>query len=456
MRAGVRLNKHVDPSWLADCDRLSGCRAVVMGLGLQAGGLGVARFLRDKGAEVVVTDLRSEDDLRPSVEALGVEGVRYVLGRHDVEDFRAADLVVRNPAVREGSQYLVEARKAGVHVETEMTLFLRWCSTARIVGVTGTRGKTTTATALQAMLVAGGVPATIAGNMRISALAQLEEIEEGSMVVLELSSAQLEALNNKPLRVNGAVVTNLMPDHLDRYQDMQSYAEAKLPVVANQTLGDWAVIPRGDGWTEWFADRAGGEVLRPDLEVAPPGWCSAKVTGRHNRDNLAIAAAAARHVGVPKSAIRNAVEHFAGAPARQEFLGTVDGARVYNDTTATTPEATLAALDVITGPWILILGGSDKRIDFALLADRLCNEEDVRAIILLPGTGTDRLLPLLPAGRIERAGDMATAVTRALKRAHPGDAIVLSPACASFGMFNNEFDRGDQFEARVREVGLDS
>lgn len=452
---GVRLNKRVDPGWLADCDRLSGCRAVVMGLGLQAGGLGVARFLRDKGAEVVVTDLRTADELRPSVEALGVDGVRYVLGRHDVEDFRAADLVVRNPAVPDNSPYLLEARKAGVHVETEMTLFLRWCTAARIVGVTGTRGKTTTATALQAMLVAGGVPATLAGNMRISALARLEEIEEGSMVVLEISSAQLEALNDKPLRVNGAVITNLMPDHLDRYQDMHMYAEAKLPLVANQRSGDWAVIPRGDGWTEWFADRAGGEVLRPDLEVSPPGWCSAKVAGRHNRDNLATAAAAARRVGVAEPAIQHVVEHFAGVPARQEFIGTVDGARVYNDTTATTPEATLAALDVIPGPWILIVGGSDKRIDFATLANRLCNDEDVRAIILLPGTGTDRLLPLLPAGRIERAAGMGPAVTRALKMAHPGDAVVLSPACASFGLFNNEFDRGDQFEARVREFGLD-
>ena len=185
------------------------------------------------------------------------------------------------------------------------------------------------------------------------------------------------------------------------------------------------------------------------------GWCSAKVAGRHNRDNLATAAAAARRVGVAEPAIQHVVEHFAGVPARQEFIGTVDGARVYNDTTATTPEATLAALDVIPGPWILIVGGSDKRIDFATLANRLCNDEYVRAIILLPGTGTDRLLPLLPAGRIERAAGMGPAVTRALKMAHPGDAVVLSPACASFGLFNNEFDRGDQFEARVREFGLD-
>lgn len=446
---------HLVPDWADGPDRLSGRRAVVMGLGLQAGGLGVARFLRDNGAEVVVTDLRSAEELEPSIEALGVEGIRYVLGRHDAEDFRAADLVVRNPAVRDGSPYLTEALKAGVPVETEMTLFLRWCTHATIVGVTGTRGKTTTATALQSMLSFGGMPSKLAGNMQISALAQLEQIEEGSMVVLELSSAQLEALNEKPLRVDGAVITNLMPDHLDRYQDMQMYAKAKLPLVANQRCGDWAVIPRGGGWPEWFADRAGGEVLRPDLEVLPSGWCSAKVAGRHNRDNLVLAAAAARRAGIAEAAIQHVVEQFAGVPARQEFLGWVNGVRTYNDTTATTPEATLAALDAISGSLVVIVGGSDKRVDFAPLANRLRNDQDVRAVILLPGAGTDRLLPLLAARRVELAGDMASAVTCALMMADPGDAVLLSPACASFGLFKNEFDRGDQFEARLAELGLE-
>ena len=425
-----------------------------MGLGLQAGGLGVARFVRDKGADVVVTDLRTAEELGPSIEALGVEGIRYVLGRHDAADLRAADLVVRNPAVHDGSPYLREALKYGVHIETEMTLFLRWCTHATIVGVTGTRGKTTTATVLQSMLRVGGMPSTLAGNMRISALAQLEEIEDGSMVVLELSSAQIEALNGTPLRVNGAVITNLMPDHLDRYQDMEMYAKAKLPLVANQGCGDWAVIPQGEGWPEWFADGAGGEVLRPDLEVMPPGWCSAKVAGRHNRDNLVLAAAAARRVGITAAAIQHVVEQFAGVPARQEFLGWVNGVRAYNDTTATTPEATLAALNGISGPWVLIVGGSDKGVDFAPLANRLCNDQDVRAVILLPGAGSDRLLSLLTECRIELAGDMASAVTRALKTADSGDAILLSPACASFGLFKNEFDRGDQFEARLTELGL--
>ena len=425
-----------------------------MGLGVQSGGLGVATFMRDHDAELVVTDLRTESELASSVAALGTRGVRYVLGRHELDDFRHAEIVVRNPAVREASPYLQAARDAGAHIEMEFTLFLRWCRQARVVGVTGTRGKTTTATALHTMLVAGGEQALLAGNMRVSALAQLHEIEPGSTVVLELSSAQLEGLAGTGLRTRGAIITNLMADHLDRYEDMWAYAEAKLSLVANQRAGDWAVIPQGSGWPDWFAARAGGRVVRPHAEQEPPGWADAPLAGHHNRVNLALAAAAARQAGVEASAIERAVRGFGGVAARQELVGTVDGVRAYNDTTATTPEAALAALATIPGPWVLIAGGSDKRLDFAPLAERLRAADRLRGVVLLPGTGTDRLQPLLKGCRIETAADMARAVDHALALARPGDAVLLSPACASFGLFTNEFDRGDQFVARLRELGL--
>ena len=425
-----------------------------MGLGVQSGGLGVARFMRDHGADLVVTDLRSEAQLVSSVAALGSAGVRYVLGGHELDDFRDAEIVVRNPAVRDDSPYLRAARDAGAYIEMEFTLFLRWCRQVRVIGVTGTRGKTTTATALHAMLVVDGEPALLAGNMRVSALAQLHEIEPGSTVVLELSSAQLEGLAGTGLRTRGAIVTNLMADHLDRYDDMRAYAEAKLPLVANQRAGDWAVIPAGRGWANWFAARAGGAVVRPDLEDAPPGWGNAPLSGRHNRANVALAAAAARQAGVDDDAIERAVRGFGGVPARQELVGTIGGVRAYNDTTATTPEAALAALATVPGPWVLIAGGSDKQLDFAPLAKRLDATDELRGVVLLPGSGTDRLRPLLGGCRIAAAADMAQAVDQALALARRGDAVLLSPACASFGLFSNEFDRGDQFVARLRDRGL--
>jgi len=202
------------------------------------------------------------------------------------------------------------------------------------------------------------------------------------------------------------------------------------------------------------AARAGGTVVRPDLKDAPPGWGDAPLSGRHNRANLALAAAAARQAGVDDEAIERAVRGFGGVPARQELVGTIDGVRAYNDTTATTPEAALAALATVPGPWVLIAGGSDKRLDFAPLAKRLSATDGLRGAVLLPGSGTDRLRPLLGDCRIAAAADMAQAVDQALALARPGDAVLLSPACASFGLFSNEFDRGDQFVARLRDRGL--
>ncbi len=441
------------PSWIDDPRNLRGRRAVVMGLGVQAGGLGVAEFLRDRDAELVVTDLRDAEALAPSIARLGHDGVRYVLGGHDPRDFERAELVVRNPAVPLGSPLLRAAEASGAHIEMEMTLFLRWCAAGMVVGITGTRGKTTTATALHAMLVRAGRPAALAGNLRISALAQLPTIGPEHAVVLELSSWQVEGLGLTGLRTGGAIITNLMPDHLDRYASLEAYAAAKAPLVANQRPDDWSVLPSDDIWGEWFTERAGGRVTRYDRSSSPPGWAHARLRGDHDRANLTAAAAAAAELGVDTDTVARAVAQFPGVPARQEYVGSVNGVRIYNDTTATIPQATLAALDTIPGPWVVVAGGSDKRVNFDALAERLRVEPRLRALILLPGAGTDRLRERLGPADVIEAASMASAVDRALEAAQPDDAVVLSPACASFGLFTNEFDRGEQFVAAVRRHG---
>ena len=433
---------------------LAGRRVVVMGLGLHGGGLGVAQFLRAHGASLVVTDLRRASELAPSVEQLGTQGVRYVLGRHDLQDFREAEIVVRNPAVPLDAPALAVAREAGARIEMELTMFLRWCAASQVVAVTGTRGKSTTAAALHAMLRAGGRPARLAGNMGVSALAQLDQIQRDEVVVLEMSSWQTEGLAGTGVRVSGAVITNLLPDHLNRYASMEAYAAAKAELLGAQRTDDWAVLPAGPGWGDWFAARARGRVVRVPPEAPPPGWRNAVLRGAHNRANLAAAALAARELGVPTAAVDRAVATFPGVAQRQEFLGTIGSVRVFNDTTATIPDATLAALDTIPGPWVLIAGGSDKRLDFDRLAERLERDPGVRGVVLLPGTGTDRLRPLLRASAPAVVGDMTAAVGAALDMAQPGDALLLSPACASFGLFVHEFDRGAQFVAAVETHGL--
>ena len=433
---------------------LAGRRVVVMGLGLHGGGLGVAQFLRRHGASLVVTDLREASELAPSLERLGTQGVRYVLGRHDLQDFREAEIVVRNPAVPLDAPALAVAREAGARIEMELTMFLRWCAASQVVAVTGTRGKSTTATALHAMLRAGGQPTRLAGNMGVSALAQLDQIQPDEVVVLEMSSWQTEGLAGTGVRASGAIITNLLPDHLNRYASMEAYAAAKAELLRAQRPGDWTVLPAGPGWGDWFAARARGRVVRVPEGEAPPGWRDAVLRGAHNRANLAAAGLAARELDVPTAAVRRAVASFAGVAQRQEFLGTIGSVRVFNDTTATIPDATLAALDTIPGPWVLIAGGSDKRLDFGRLAERLERDRRVRGVVLLPGAGTDRLRPQLPAQAPPLVADMPAAVAAALKMAEPGDALLLSPACASFGLFAHEFDRGAQFLAAVEAHGL--
>ncbi len=442
------------PGWIASPRGLRGKRAVVMGLGLQAGGLGVAEFLRDHGADLLVTDLRDERQLAPSVARLGHAGVRYRLGSHDPADFRQADLVIRNPAVPLDSPLLAEARGAGALVEMEMTLFLRWCRARTTVAVTGTRGKTTTASLLHAMLCAAGRPAALAGNMRVSALRQLDDIQPDSIVVLELSSWQVEGLAGSTLRTDGAVITNLLPDHLDRYATLEQYAAAKSVLIENQRGADWTVLPRDGRWGDWFARRAGARVLRFDPRGTAPGWAGARLRGEHNRANALAASVAAGALGVDSAAVAAALVGFPGVPERQQCLGVLDGVRLYDDTTATIPEATLAALDTIPGPWVLILGGSDKRLSFDALLARLRADPDVHALVLLPGAGADRLRPGLPQSRVIQAETMEAAVAAGLAAARPGDALLLSPACASFGLFTNEFDRGAQFRSALERRGL--
>ncbi len=433
---------------------LAGRRVVVMGLGLHGGGLGVAQFLRRHGASLVVTDLRDASQLAPSLERLGSQGVRYVLGRHDLQDFRDAEIVVRNPAVPLDAPALAVAREAGARIEMELTMFLRWCAATRIVAVTGTRGKTTTAAALHAMVRAGGQPTRLAGNMGVSALTQLDDIQPDEVVVLEMSSWQTEGLAGTGVRTSGAVVTNLLPDHLNRYDSMEAYAGAKAELLRAQQAGDWAVLPAGPGWGDWFASRARGRVVRVPPDARPPGWSDAVLRGAHNRSNLAAAALAARQLGVSEAAVRRAVASFAGVAQRQEFLGTIGSVRVFNDTTATIPDATLAALDTIPGPWVLIAGGSDKRLDFSGLSQRLRSDGQVRGVVLLPGAGTDRLSVQLGSLAPAAVDSMDAAVAAALDMAQPGDALLLSPACASFGLFAHEFDRGAQFIAAAEARGL--
>ncbi len=435
----------------------AGKRALVVGLGVHGGGAGVARFLARSGASVRVTDLQPSDRLQGSLESLRGLDVAYTLGRHDEADLDGVDLVVRNPAVPRESPFVREAQARGIPVHMEMSLFLVACPSRHVIGITGTKGKTTTTTLVGEILRAAGVDVVVAGNLRISALDQIDRIGTGTTVVLELSSFQLEGLDAIEQSPRVTAVTNLMPDHLNRYVSMEAYVDAKRRAFMYQGKEGVVALNREDersvdlargvqGAVAWF----GPETPVPGFTDNARGWA-----GPHNLANARCAATLAREVGASEEAIEATMRTFGGVAYRQELVRVLRGVRYVNDTAATTPDATLAALASIPGPIVLIAGGADKGLEFAGLGAALSRTGGpVTDVVLLEGSATDRLVAHAGHGLVRgRHARLADAVTQASALAVAGGAVLLSPGCASFGMFRNEFDRGDQFNALVRGLG---
>jgi len=422
-------------------------RITVMGLGVHGGGLGVTRFLLEQGAHVIVTDLRSAEILQPSLEALAGLPVEFVLGEHRDQDFERVDMVIRNPGVPRESRYLQLARAAGVAIEMEMTLFFRLCP-APIIGITGTKGKTTTTTLTGAMLREVYPDTVVAGNLRVSALEQLPRITAKTPVVLELSSWQLEGLGEAGLSPEYACVTNLSPDHLDRYGSMADYGLAKQQIFLYQSPDDVVVLPKHDLIVNTWANDAPGRVIWFD---GNEGWPMGQLQGQHNALNIAAAAALAQAYGVPDAAIRKAIEHFAGVEHRMELVREINGVRLINDTAATTPTAAAAALNSMTSPVILIAGGADKKLAWTPLVEAIQQSAQLKRLIILDGTGSPALSAALGTEQ-ERYQSFEQAIRAAFAEAEAGDTVLLSPGAASFGMFRNEFHRGEAFRQIVREL----
>ena len=432
---------------------LSGRRVVVMGLGLHGGGVAMVRFLCQRGARVLATDLRDAETLAPSVARLADLDVEFILGEHRRSDFENTDLVIRNPGVPEDSPYLEAARAAGVPVEMEMGLFFAECDPARIVGVTGTRGKTTTATFIWHALCSAGRKAVLAGNMRISAVGLLAGLDPEAVVVLELSSWQLEGLVQHRVSPARAVVTNLLDDHLDRYVSRDAYAAAKQTIVAFQRPADLAVLNSENAYTVSFAESAPARVAWFSASDRVAGWDRALIGGEHNRANLAAASRVLADLGLTEREIADAVASFRGVPYRQETVARIGGVAWVNDTTSTTPDAAIAALEGLSPPFVWIAGGSEKHLDFEPLAELARRRRrDIRAVVMLPGAASERLGNSLGGQELHPVSTMPEAVRTAAALARPGDTVLLSPACASFGLFLNEFDRGDQFNDAVRAI----
>ena len=453
---------------------LKGKRATIVGLGKGRTSSGLAKFLVANGARVTVTDAKPREALSEGIGRMGDTQVELVLGpSSDDAAIADADLVFVIPGVRPRSATILRALQRDIPVMTEIGLFFRLCP-APIVGVTGTKGKTTTTTMLEQILARGKRRMFSGGNIGRAIIQELDSITKDDIVLLELSSFQLETLGRSP---HIAVITNVGEDHLDHHGTRDAYVAAKRNILAWQGPKDIAVLNLDDHAVVAMDTGSAGEVrgfsltqrpkrgafLDPNgmLSLAEGGAAiplvsasQLKVPGRHNISNALAAAVAGFAAGVEPVAIGDALRAFEGVPRRLQTVGERDGVLFVNDSAATTPAATITALDAFDRPAVVILGGVGKGADFNGLAKVVAKR--ARAAVLIGQAADDIAAALAVAGTgkfpMIRASTLADAVRKAAALAQPGDLVLLSPACASFDMFSSADDRGDQFVALVRKL----
>ena len=431
----------------------AGKRITLMGLGLLGRGVGDARFLAQCGALLTVTDLKSEAELEsPLQELKAFPSITYHLGDHRLEDFQNKDLIIKAAGVPLDSPFVAEAKKNAIPVRMSADLFAE-LSGAMIVGITGTRGKSTVAHLIAHILKTAGRKVLLGGNIRgISTLAQLEEVTPQTIAVLELDSWQLQGFGEIKVSPHIVVFTTFMPDHMNYYKNsMKLYFADKANIFINQQQKDFLILGEqvAPAINEYgYQSKIKSQTIVAGTKDIPSDW-TLEIPGEHNRANAGTAAAAARALGIEENNIQKAIESFEGVPGRLQLIKEIRGIKIYNDTTATVPEATLAALravgDTTKKNIVLIMGGADKNLDMrALIAEipKYCKK-----VLLLAGTGTERIKNELTGARVYDS--LAGAVHDALQSAEAGDVALLSPAFASFGMFKNEYDRGEQFNSLV-------
>ena len=450
-------------------DYFKGKKITLMGLGLLGRGIGDARFLARHGANLIVTDLKTKEQLASSLEELKeFSNITYCLGEHSLEDFKDRDMIIKVAGVPLDSAFIAEAKVHNIPVEMSTSLFARLFleykksvgkeNTKCLIGITGSKGKTTTTHLIFEILTKGFPNARIrlGGNIQgVSTLAYLDDLQPDDIFVLELDSWQLQGFGESKLSPHISVFTNLLPDHLNYYKgSMDAYFKDKANIFCFQDEKNICFV--GPTITSWAEKHTPTHTLR----LKKPTTFSIEkksrsLAGKHNDENIALAVGVAQEMGVSENIITKTIEEFEGVPGRLQFLGEKNGVAYYNDTTATMPDAVLAAIRALGEKKniILIMGGADKQTDATTLIQEL--PKFCKALVLFKGTGTDKVRHLINDSEFEsvtEVGSMTEAVTIARQNAQSGDIILLSPAFASFGMFINEYDRGDQFNSAVKQV----
>ena len=443
----------------------AGKKVLVMGLGRFGGGVDVAKFAASAGATVVITDMASAEQLRDSVKQLEEFGdIEYHLGSHDVSDFEQADIIIANPAVPPDNEFLKLAGRGNKFITSQVNIFFE-LSPALSIGITGANGKSTTAALTTHLLRAtSDEHVWLSGNIgNEPLLAAIDQIGADDLVVLELSSFQTEHLAQIQKGPNVALLTNLTPNHLDRYGTFADYCDAKENIFKFQKpYGNCPAVSIfnaedkiGADWFEKYEKDTGRVCLKFSVDdVSEEIRRQFRLPGRANLLNLAAAVAVAKRFGADDEQIRNCLPEFKPLPHRLELVAEIDGVRWYNDSKATTPQGAIAALQAFEQPKIIIAGGYDKNLSFDELGKETAQR--TKAAILFGQTGpkiADAIQLFPEAGtKIEIVDSLAEAVELAGRLAVSGDVVLLSPACASYDMFDNFEHRGREFVRLVRKI----
>ena len=440
----------------------------VLVVGLARTGMATALFCAARGARVTATDTRTESELDAAVAELRKAGVGLELAGHRQELIQGADLIIPSPGVPADAPLLQSARSKGVTIWSEIELASRFLK-GRLIGITGSNGKTTTTSLIEHILRKAGFSTILAGNIGTPLISCVEKTSDKTITIAELSSFQLELVEK--FRPNISVFLNLTPDHLDRHHTLESYAAAKARIFENQTEADSAVLNADDPGTTpyapakpqlfWFSRKQrvaqGAFVRGNDILFRCEGTeenvlklADIPLAGSHNVENVLAAVAATRLAGTQPAAVAKGVRSFAGVEHRLEFVAEIGGVRFYNDSKATNVDATLKALDAFPGRILIILGGKDKGSDYTVLQPRL-REKAVLALLI--GAAASKIEKQIAGSvAIEQAGTIERAVETAANAARPGDVVLLAPACASFDQFQNYEHRGRVFKELVHQL----
>ena len=432
-------------------------KVLILGLGLLGRGVKDAIFFAEQGAAVTVTDLKTKTQLAESIKKLETfPNVSYTLGKHEESDILNADLIIRNAGIPQNSKYLKLAKKHKIPVDMDESLFAEYCP-CPIIGITGTRGKSTTTTLIGKMLQTLYKKGTVylSGNLQGEAtLPLIKKVKKNDLVVLELSSWQLQGFGEKKISPQYSIFTNVYPDHMNSYKTMKEYVADKKIIFKYQKKNDHCIINANNKYTKDLEKEIKSTLTWFSGKDVPQSW-ELKLLGKHNRENVAAALALGEILGFTKDEMKESLIQFPGLEHRLEFVQKLNNITFINDTTSTTPISGVKALQAIDTPIVLIAGGATKKLNLKPFAKEIVKK--AKSVILLEGSATDELEKLiidnngqeLISGRYD---NFEEAIKHAYAMSLNGDTVLLSPGCASFGMFINEFDRGNQFKKIVKRL----